>query len=45
MGIGAVGFGLFVGPFGYPASFAVTAGVLAVALVPAWRDTALHRKR
>jgi MFS family permease len=38
MGIGAVGFGLLVGPIGYSASFAVTAAVLLVALAPAWKD-------
>jgi predicted MFS family arabinose efflux permease len=38
MGIGAVGFGAIVGGTGYPAAFAIIAGLLAVALVPAWRD-------
>jgi predicted MFS family arabinose efflux permease len=38
MGIGAVGFGAIVGATGYPAAFGVVAGLLAVALVPAWRD-------
>ncbi|HYJ67180.1 MAG TPA: MFS transporter [Nocardioidaceae bacterium] len=38
MGIGAVGFGAIVGGTGYPAAFAIVAGLLAVALVPAWRD-------
>ncbi|MEU4932944.1 MFS transporter [Streptomyces yokosukanensis] len=37
-GIGAVGFGLLIGPVGYPAGFAVTALVLIVAIIPAWRD-------
>ncbi len=38
MGIGAVGFGAIVGETGYPAAFAIVAGLLAVALLPAWRD-------
>jgi MFS family permease len=42
MGIGAIGFGLLAGPMGYPAGFAVTAAVLLVALVPAWRDRRLR---
>lgn len=45
MGIGAVGFGLLVAPFGYPVSFAVTAAVLALALVPAWRDAVVRKER
>jgi MFS family permease len=45
MGIGAVGFGLIVAPIGYPASFAVTAAVLALALVPAWRDAVVRKER
>ncbi len=45
MGIGAVGFGLLVAPFGYPASFAATAAVLALALVPAWRDAVVRKER
>jgi MFS family permease len=45
MGIGAVGFGLLVAPVGYPASFAVTAAVLALALVPAWRDAVVRKER
>jgi predicted MFS family arabinose efflux permease len=32
LGAGAVGFGLLITPVGYPASFALTAGVLLVAL-------------
>jgi predicted MFS family arabinose efflux permease len=32
LGAGAVGFGLLIAPVGYPASFALTAGVLLVAL-------------
>ncbi|MEU4835628.1 MFS transporter [Streptosporangium sp. NPDC023615] len=38
IGIGAIGFGLLVQPLGYPASFALTAAVLFVSLVPAVRD-------
>jgi MFS family permease len=34
MGVGAVGFGLVAGSLGYPASFALTAAVLLLALVP-----------
>jgi predicted MFS family arabinose efflux permease len=45
MGIGAVGFGLLVAPVGYPASFAVTAAVLALALAPAWRDAVASKER
>jgi predicted MFS family arabinose efflux permease len=37
-GIGAVGFGLAVGPFGYGTGFAFTAAVLLAALVPAMLD-------
>jgi predicted MFS family arabinose efflux permease len=37
-GIGAVGFGLVVGPFGYVTGFALTAAVLVGALVPAMLD-------
>ncbi|MBB2740626.1 UNVERIFIED_ORG: MFS family permease [Microbispora rosea subsp. rosea] len=36
LGIGAAGFGLLAGPVGYPAGFALTAGVLFAALAPAW---------
>ncbi len=38
MGLGAVGFGAAAAHTGYPAAFALTAGVMLVALVPAWRD-------
>jgi len=38
IGIGAVGFGLLAGSVGYATGFAVTAGVLFAAIVPAWRD-------
>ena len=37
LGAGAVGFGLLITPVGYPASFALTAGVLLVALALARR--------
>ncbi|MFE7314753.1 MFS transporter [Streptomyces sp. NPDC057555] len=37
-GIGAVGFGLLIGPVGYPTGFALTALVLIAAIAPAWRD-------
>jgi predicted MFS family arabinose efflux permease len=37
LGAGAVGFGLLIAPVGYPASFALTAGVLLVALTLARR--------
>ncbi|MFF5111994.1 MFS transporter [Streptosporangium sp. NPDC000509] len=42
LGVGAVGFGLLAGPVGYPAGFAVTAGVLLTALAPALYDRARH---
>ncbi|KUJ36643.1 MFS transporter [Streptomyces sp. NRRL F-5122] len=38
MGLGAVGFGAAAAHTGYPAAFALTAAVMLVALVPAWRD-------
>jgi len=34
MGVGAVGFGLVAGTLGYPAGFALAAGVLLLALLP-----------
>ncbi|MFI6943657.1 MFS transporter [Streptomyces sp. NPDC050418] len=37
-GIGAVGFGLAAGPLGYPLSFACTAALMLVAVLPALRD-------
>jgi predicted MFS family arabinose efflux permease len=37
-GLGAAGFGLLIGPVGYAAGFAVTAGVLLAGLALAWRD-------
>jgi MFS family permease len=39
MGIGAVSFGALAGLTGYSVGFALTALVVATALVPAWRDT------
>ncbi len=45
MGIGAVGFGVLIGWTGYAAGFAVTAGLLLAAVVPAWYDTAAARRR
>ncbi len=39
-GAGPAAFGLFVAHNGYPAAFAMTAGVIPLALVPAWRDRA-----
>ncbi|MGH3243378.1 MAG: MFS transporter [Spirillospora sp.] len=44
MGIGAAGFGLVVGPAGYPAGFALISAVLALALLPSWLDTRSERK-
>ncbi|GIH03032.1 MFS transporter [Rhizocola hellebori] len=38
MGIGAVGFGLLLGPIGYAAGYLCTAAVLITILVPAWRQ-------
>lgn len=38
MGAGAVGFGLLVALTGYPWAFACTAALIALTLVPAWRD-------
>jgi predicted MFS family arabinose efflux permease len=37
-GAGPAAFGLFVARTGYSAAFAMTAAVILVALVPAWRD-------
>jgi predicted MFS family arabinose efflux permease len=37
-GLGAAGFGLLIGPVGYAAGFAVTAGVLLAGLALTWRD-------
>lgn len=44
LGIGAAGFGLLAGPVGYPAGFALTAGVLFAALAPAWRGATAGTK-
>ncbi|WP_223198381.1 MFS transporter [Solihabitans fulvus] len=38
IGVGAVGFGLLVGPAGYPVGFAVTAAVLFAAALPSLWD-------
>jgi MFS family permease len=38
MGLGAAGFGVLATHTGYPGGFALTAGLMLVALVPAWRD-------
>jgi predicted MFS family arabinose efflux permease len=41
LGLGAAGFGVLASQTGYPAAFATTAGLMLVALVPAWRDRAV----
>ncbi|HKE99454.1 MAG TPA: MFS transporter [Actinomycetes bacterium] len=38
LGLGAAGFGLVAAQTGYPAAFALTAGVVLLAVVPAWPD-------
>jgi MFS family permease len=38
MGVGAVGFGAVAAFTGYPSAFVFSAGLMLVALVPAWRD-------
>ncbi|MCO6006703.1 MFS transporter [Actinoallomurus purpureus] len=38
MGVGAAGFGVLAGRTGYPWAFVLTAALMTVALVPAWRD-------
>jgi predicted MFS family arabinose efflux permease len=38
IGVGAFGFGLVAAQSGYPAAFAVTAGLVLAALAPLWRD-------
>ncbi|HET9290607.1 MAG TPA: MFS transporter [Actinomycetes bacterium] len=38
IGVGAFGFGLVAAQTGYPAAFAVTAGLVLAALIPVWRD-------
>ncbi|HEX6351792.1 MFS transporter [Actinophytocola sp.] len=42
-GLGAVGFGLVVGPVGYAVGFALTAAVLVAVLAPAVLDRKEHR--
>ncbi len=39
MGAGAIGMGLVVRPFGYPATFLFTAALVSLALIPARRET------
>jgi hypothetical protein len=41
MGIGAIGFGFLAGPAGVE----ITAAVLALAVLPAWRDRRFHPAR
>jgi predicted MFS family arabinose efflux permease len=41
MGAGAIGMGFVVRPFGYPATFLLTAALVGVALVPARRERRL----
>ncbi|MBL1096693.1 MFS transporter [Streptomyces coffeae] len=43
MGVGAVGFGALAGPVGYPRAFALTAALMLIALLPAWRDRVADR--
>jgi predicted MFS family arabinose efflux permease len=43
MGVGAAGFGVLAGVTGYPSAFAVTAALMLVALVPAYRDARADR--
>jgi predicted MFS family arabinose efflux permease len=43
IGVGAFGFGLVAAQTGYPAAFAVTAGLVLAALVPVWRDHTARR--
>ncbi|MEV0399765.1 MFS transporter [Actinoallomurus sp. NPDC050550] len=38
MGVGAAGFGVLAGRTGYAWAFVLTGALMAVALVPAWRD-------
>lgn len=40
LGIGAAGFGVLAAQAGYAPAFAVTAGLMLVVLVPAWRNRA-----
>ncbi|OLF17554.1 hypothetical protein BU204_10995 [Actinophytocola xanthii] len=43
-GLGAIGFGLVVGPFGFVTGFALTAVVLSTALVPAILDRRMEER-
>jgi predicted MFS family arabinose efflux permease len=43
VGLGATGFGLVAARTGYPAAFALSAALVAVALAPAWHDRVLAR--
>ncbi|MGW1756296.1 MFS transporter [Streptomyces mirabilis] len=43
MGVGAAGFGVLAGVTGYPSAFAVTAVLMLVALIPAYRDARADR--
>jgi predicted MFS family arabinose efflux permease len=40
MGLGAAGFGVVAVRTGYPTAFALTGGLMLLALVPVWRDPA-----
>lgn len=42
-GVGAVGFGLLIGPVSYPTGFALAAVLLFATIIPAWRDRAGNR--
>lgn len=43
MGVGAAGFGVLAGVTGYPSALAVTAVLMLVALIPAYRDARADR--
>jgi predicted MFS family arabinose efflux permease len=43
MGVGAAGFGVLAGVTGYPSALAVTAALMLVALIPAYRDARADR--
>ncbi|GAB3986752.1 hypothetical protein GCM10029978_103060 [Actinoallomurus acanthiterrae] len=43
MGVGAAGFGVLAGRTGYAWAFVLTGALMAVALVPAWRDRLADR--
>jgi predicted MFS family arabinose efflux permease len=45
IGVGAAGFGVVVAQTDYPAAFAITAGVMLLALAPALRDREAVRRR